>query len=49
MGQGSRNSISLGRWDLKTWACVEKKVEGLSGLRPEVAPERLAELFRKAE
>ena len=48
-GQGSRNSISLGRWDLKTWASVEKKVEGLSGLGLDVAPERLAEFFRKAE
>lgn len=48
MGQGSRNRISLGRWDLKTWASVEKKVEGLSGLGLDVAPERLVEFFRKA-
>lgn len=49
MGQGSGDSISLGRWGLKPWASVEKKVEGLSGLGLDVAPERLVEFFRKAE
>lgn len=46
VGQGSGDSISLGRWGLKPWASVEKKVEGLSGLA-DVAPERLVEFFRE--